>query len=70
MIFKGIAPSIRYVDPDFFRYELRLHWQYIAARFIAFNNQLIKAFANFGTTMSKAAESMRRITQYLPKENS
>lgn len=69
MIFKGITPSIRYVDPEFFRFELRLHWQYLAVHFIEFKKQMIQAFSNFGTIMQKTAESIRRISQIINKED-
>ena len=67
MIFQGIATPIRYSDPEYFRYELRLHWNYLAARFIAFNIQITASVKAFGISMNKAAESMGQLLKVLNK---
>ena len=68
MMFQGIVSPISN-DPDFARFEVRLRMQYFVAQFALFNNQLVKAFSNFGAAMKKTAESMRAMLPYLEKLN-
>lgn len=60
MIFQGIAPQLRSVDPKFLRFELSLNWLYIAARFTEFNICITETFAKLGPSMQKATEQMQR----------
>lgn len=56
MIFRGVAPPTRSVDPEFFRYELRLHLHYLIYRFIKFNNILMQGFKAFGISIQKVTD--------------
>lgn len=67
MLFKGIAPSVRYSDPEHYRFEIRLIINYFNGRFIAFSEQMIKTMANFSETMKTVGASFERFAKHFPK---
>lgn len=65
MIFKGIAPSIRYCDPEYTRFEERLRWNCISARFREFHIQITPQVQAFGLAMKRAVEAIDNLNNRL-----
>lgn len=69
MIFKGVAPDIRYCDPQYYEFQFKLYMQHTLVQFDLFGEEVRKAFARMNLAFKAAGESMKRFTQYLPKDN-
>lgn len=66
MIFKGIAPDIRYCDPEYYQFQFKLYMQHTLIQFEAFGEEIRKAFAHMNVAFKAAGESMRNFAKYLP----
>ncbi len=66
-LFKGIAPSISYSDPEYYKFKMRLYMDYIYRQVAAVNPHVREVMVKFNDSIQNATKAFARFGEQFLK---